>query len=490
MPEPTALIATLTESPSDERLHELAGLADILEVRADRVELDAERLRQGFPGRLLYTYRSRAEGGEGADGGDERHRRLAGAVDFDLVDLELRDLGETTRSAIPPERRLLSWHGTAESVEELAEVAERLVGESARWYKLVHQATASGPDRWPLIVLHQLGRDDLIAFAGGEVGGWTRLLSAHLGAPAVYATGNGPAGAPGQPSVEQLRRDSQWPLPSRIRDLYGIVGCPVRHSLSPYIHNRALRALDLPALYLAFHVENFGDFWLEVVEEGGFTEAGCALRGLSVTAPDKRIAMAVAGATSPLAERIASANTLVYRDGVWEADSTDAEGVLGPLRRRQLSVRGRRCAVLGAGGAGRAAAFALAGAGGEVTLFNRGSERGERAGQLLELPWAPLESFDPSGWHLIVHATPVGRQPGDPLPCDPAAVRDDAVAIDLLYLRRRPSAWVAALRERGVTAVDGREALLFQAIPQFAAMTGHEVPAELVGELLDELSRL
>ena len=94
-----------------------------------------------------------------------------------------------------------------------------------------------------------------------------------------------------------------------------------------------------------------------------------------MTAPDKLIAIAVAGATSPVSERIGSANTLVRRQGVWEADSTDPEGVLGPLRRREIVVRGRRAAVLGAGGAGRVAAWALSEAGAEVTLFNRSAGR-------------------------------------------------------------------------------------------------------------------
>ncbi len=238
---------------------------------------------------------------------------------------------------------------------------------------------------------------------------------------------------------------------------------------------------------MPFHAENFGEFWLEFVEEGGLPEADASLRALSVTAPYKRVALAVAGAASPLAEKIRSANTLVCHDGVWEADSTDADGVLGPLLRRHLALRGMAAAVLGAGGAGRAAAHALAQAGLEVTLFNRGDERRKRAASDLELPCLRWEEFDASRFGLVVHATPLGRDPEDPLPCDPAGLPADGIGLDLVYRRGGPTPWVSALRDCGRVGIDGREVLLHQAIPQFAAMTGREMPSELVAELLEEM---
>ena len=489
MPSKTDIIASLTAAPAPERLRELDGVAEILEVRADLVpDLPAGRLRQDFGGRLLYTLRSREEGGEGSSDASARRRKLvAAAREFDLVDLEHRDLEEETLGAIPPEQRLISWHGRPESPEELGDAARDSLSIPAWRYKLVTFVEQSGPDRWPLILLKQSARDDLIAFAAGETGTWTRLVAPHLGSPAVFASGHGPPAAAGQLTVERLIHDYRWPLAGPLRWLFGVVGNPVLESLSPYIHNRALRALDLPGLYLPFHVKHFGEFWLEVVEEGGFTEAGCSLRGLSVTAPSKRIAMAVAGATSPLVELIRSANTLVFRDGVWEADSTDAEGVLGPLRHHGISVRGRRCAVLGAGGAGRAAAYAVSSAGAEVVLYNRGQKRREEAVEALGLPCEPWEDLDPERFDLIVHATPLGRKRGDPLPCDPARLADDVVAIDLVYVRGHSTPWIRAVRECGGVGIDGHEVLLHQAVPQFAAMTGREMPADLVVELLAEM---
>jgi len=485
----TIVIASLTSAPEAERLAALAGEAHVLEVRADLFSPpDVDWLRRHFPGRLLFTLRSVAEGGTDRRPAADRHALLtAAAADWDLVDLELRDVDAGTLDLVPAGKRVLSWHGAPESFEELQSVAARMLAFEAHWYKLVNWVDRSGPDRWPLVLLHGLGRDDVIAFGGGEIGSWTRVMAPVLGSPAIFVAAGPRPAAPGQFPIERLAIDFCWPLPTEVRALFGVVGRPVAHSLSPYLFNRALRRLDMPALYVPFHVEKFGEFWLEVVEEGGFVEAGCPLRGLSVTAPNKRIAMAVAGATSPLVDRICSANTMVFRDGVWEADSTDPEGVLGPLRRRKIVVRGRRAAVLGAGGAGRAAAWALKDAGAEVTLFNRDPERGALAARELGIACRPWNALDPAQFGVILQATSLGRSDDEPLPCDVSRLPADAVGFDLVYRRHEPTPWVAALRASGRVAIDGREALLHQALPQFAAMTDRSMPSDLVAEFLAEM---
>lgn len=483
---PATVIASLTAAPDAARLERLRGAADVLEVRADLFEApDVDWLRQHHPGRLLYTLRSDGEGGRCRRSASERRELLINAAaTYDLVDLETRDVEGGVHEEITPSKRLLSWHGRPEALDDLKEVAARLLEHEASWYKVVSWVDRSGPERWPLMLLRSLGRDDVIAFGAGRIGAWTRLVAPLLGSPAIFAAGGPRPAAAGQPPVERLSEDYCWP-PGPVESLFGVVGRPVSHSLSPRIFNRALRHLGLPALYVPFHVEKFGEFWLEVVEESTGDE-GPALTGLSVTAPDKLIAIAVAGATSPLAERIGSANTLVRRDGVWEADSTDPEGVLGPLRRRDIVVRGRRAAVLGAGGAGRAAAWALSDAGAEVTMFNRSAERSAEVSRDLDLDCLAWKAFDPSQYGVVVHATPLGRDDKDPLPCSVSVMRHDAIGLDLVYRRDRPTPWVAALREQGRVGVDGREVLLCQALPQFAAMTGRTMPDALVAELLSE----
>ncbi len=485
--ERAVLVATVARPPAPQAIAALGTEADVLEVRSDLVgDLPPPWLRAQFPGRLLYTLRSAAEGGAGEDAPPARRQRLAwaAAAGYDLVDLEARrDLHPDLLADLPPTRRLLSWHGGWCELPELAARAERMLEVPAAYYKLVTEAEAHGQELTPLALLQALGRRDVIAFAAGELGGWTRLLAPRLGAPVVYAAADAPA-APGQPSLARLREDYGLPELPPLRFVCGVVGHPVEHSLSPRLHNRAYREGGIEALYLPFHVEHFGDFWLEVVESGALGELGFPLRGLSVTSPYKTTALALAGAASPLAGYVGSANTLVAREGVWEAESTDGEGVLGPLRRRQIALDGSQAAVLGAGAAGRAAAVALARAGAQVMLVNRDPARLERAVAELRLPGRSWEDFDPAGYDLLVHATPLGRRPGDPLPLDPARLGPEAILVDLSYLRSGPTPLVEAVRAAGRRAVDGREVLLYQAVPQFELMTGRPMPIELARRLL------
>jgi 3-dehydroquinate dehydratase/shikimate dehydrogenase len=485
MADRALLVGSLTTDPGVERIGEEV---DILEVRGDLVgDLDPERLRGEFGGRLLYTLRSREEGGRGPDGGNEREQRLVSAGErFDLVDLEAeRDLGPGILARIPPEKRIVSWHGPAVTLPALRTHFEQVAREPAAFYKLVSEVDRPQQGLASLALLRTLERADVIAFASGVAGTWTRLLAPRLGAAVVFGSvGRRPA-APGQLSIDQLRIDYGLPKLRPVEVLYGVVGNPVSHSLSPRLHNRMYRESGLDYLYLPFEVPVFGDFWLDVVEGGSLRELGFPLVGLSVTAPFKEIALAVAGAASPLADHIGSANTLVRRGGVWAAESTDPQGILGPLAARGVEIAGKPAAVIGAGGAGRSAAFGLAVEQAEVTLVNRGVERGRRAARELGVAFSSLAEFDPGAFELIVNATPLGSGLEGELPFAPAALSGDCIVADLAYLPDGPTPLVSAARDQGKLAIDGREALLYQALQQFQLMTGAEMSPPLARETLE-----
>jgi 3-dehydroquinate dehydratase/shikimate dehydrogenase len=496
-PGAASLVATLTTPLTPEIAAGLGGV-EWLEVRADLLgDLDPEPLRRLFPGKLLYTLRSRAEGGAFEGSPERRKRRLLAAADrYDRVDLEAaRDLAPDLLTAVPPERRLVSWHGPPSDLEGLSATFSRMAAAGAALYKLVPGAVQPGDALAPLLLLHALRRADVVAFAGGAAGAWTRLVAPRLGAPVVFGAADDPPGAPGQPSIGALREDYGLPALPPVAELFGVVGNPVGHSLSPRLHNGAYRELGIPALYLPFQTESFGDFWLEVVEEGVLDTLGLPLHGLSITAPFKAAALAVGGAESPLAGLTGGANTLVLREGVWEAESTDPEGVVEPLRERRIEIAGRRAAVVGAGSAGRAAAVGLAHAGAEVTIFNRGAERREQAAAELALPALPLADLAPADFDLLVNATPLGRaarKDDEPLPFPVDALRPGAVVIDLVYrsqpsqsgLEQGPTPLLAAAAARGAVTVEGREVLLAQARGQFRMMTGQGLPSPLARRLL------
>ena len=483
-PARALLVATVTSLPDGSFNPVVSDLEDVgwLEIRADLVgDLDAARLARLFPGKLLYTLRSRAEGGA-FEGSPERRRKrlMEAAARYDLVDLEVvRDLTPEVLKAIPAEKRVISWHGTAAGVDGLKTTFERMAAFPAVLYKLVPTASQSGDELAVLQFLHSLGRKDVIAFAAGPCGAWTRFVAPRLGAPVVYGMLGEVPGAPGQISIARLRRDYCLPDLPPVQALFGLAGNPVTHSLSPRIHNTAYRALGIPAVYLPFHTDSFGDFWLEVVEGGSLEAIGLPVRGLSVTAPFKESALAMAGAESPLAGLIGAANTLVWNQGVWEAEATDPDGVVLPLRDRGIDLSRLEAAVVGAGGAGRSAAAGLMKAGAAVTLFNRTPERGRSSADHLKVAFLPLSDLNPSRFDLLVNATSLGRGEDDPLPFDVERLRPGAVVIDLVYLLDRPTRLLVEAAARGAVAIDGREVLVDQARGQFRMMTGQELPMDL-----------
>ncbi len=273
--------------------------------------------------------------------------------------------------------------------------------------------------------------------------------------------------------------------------LAGVIGDPIGHSLSPAIHNAALRHDGRNAVYLA----------MRVVRE----ELAGALRGLralgavgvNVTIPHKVDALGLADRRSAAAERIGAANTLVWRSGsegpVLEAHNTDPVGVLEALADLGLEVSGGAFLLLGAGGAGRAAAWALAGAGaGKVLVANRSPERSaDLVGGLRQegfpaeaVEWASREERL-SGVEAVVNATSVGMgAETSPLGADAlagAAVGRCRVVLDLVYGRGETSL-VTVARGAGLRAADGVGVLVHQAAAAYELFWDAPAPLDVIVE--------
>lgn len=247
----------------------------------------------------------------------------------------------------------------------------------------------------------------------------------------------------------------------------GIVGNPVAHSLSPVIHNAWIEAAGLDAAYVAFAPKDpFGFDTLVAAGRAGL------LSGVNVTAPFKEQAFALADTASETARDSRSANILVFRDGRVLADSTDGLGLLRALKQQapNLSLAGSPVVMLGAGGAARAAAATLAGAGALVRIVNRTRDRAEALAADLGGPVSVAEG--PSAFEgaaLVVNALSV-RPEIDLSALDPATA-----VMDMTY---RPviSAFLQAARDAGLVTVDGLAMLIGQAGPSFEAIFGTPPP--------------
>jgi 3-dehydroquinate dehydratase / shikimate dehydrogenase len=476
------IVATLMKPPeyAGEELLSLPITVKWLQVRADVVgDIDLDWLRAHFDGKLIYTLRSREEHGGFAGAAKQRQQRLLKAAeDYDLIDLEgARDLAPELLEAIPPSKRLISWRGAATDSSTLKQRLEKFSETEARIYKLVSIGARPGDELAALLFLKLAGRPNLIAYTTGKHCLWSRLVAFHLGMPMIFATIGSQPDFPWEPTVLQLIEDYNLPQLTPFREIYGIVGDPVQHSLSPRLHNAAYRALGYPALFVPFPAESFGDFWGRVVEKGALESLGIYMRGFTVASPHKETALNEAAASSPMAQRSASTNIFVRKNRVWKADTTDPEGVIEGVSRRGIGLSGKKAAVVGCGGSGRAIAAALDQVGAVVTLVNRGVERGMRAHRLLGLPFVPLSEFTVDGYSLIVNATPVGRNSPD-LPFKLNGLSQDAVVVDLVY-GSQITPLIAAAQAQGRITIDGREVLYLQARRQFHLMTDQEMPADL-----------
>jgi 3-dehydroquinate dehydratase/shikimate dehydrogenase len=405
------------------------------------------------------------------------------ARQYDLVELEgSRDLSQRLLAKIPVQRRLISWHGPASDLPGLEARFTQLSSAPASIYKLVVTADKLGDELTSLRLLKSLGRSDTIAYSTGPLGFWTRLVALHLGMPVIFGlVPNGPI-LPTEPTVHKLIEDYGLPALRPLKELYGIIGNPVFHSLSPRLHNAAYQAMKYPALYVPLHVESFTEFWQEAIQSGALDSLDLPIIGLTVASPHKEAALLMAETISPVARRAESANILVRKDDWWKADTTDPEVVSLARRQRSMQMRHKRVAVIGCGGAGRAIAAAFDQSGAEVTLVNRGAERGQHAAHLLGLPYVPLLGFNAEGYDILVNATPVGRD-DDETPFKVEELDEGVMVVDLAY-GSRPTPLVVNALAHARAVIDGREVLLAQVRLQFQMMTGKEMPLRLMRERL------
>lgn len=252
-----------------------------------------------------------------------------------------------------------------------------------------------------------------------------------------------------------------------------MIGHPVRHSLSPVVHNAAFEAAGLDWAYLAFDVApGAAGRALEGMRAMG-------IEGLSVTTPHKDDVARLVDRRSATAERLEAVNTVVNRAGELVGENTDGQGFVDAVRLDHgFDSAGQRCVVRGSGGAARAIVLALAGAGAAeiVVVPGRAVAKAAAAAALAGAAGRVGEAADAAGAALVVNATTLGMaaSPAD-LPLDPRLLGPGQLVVDIVY---PTTPFVAAARERGASAASGLGMLLHQAAGAFRLWTGQEPSLE------------
>ena len=473
MREPQVCV-TVTGRTMEElrRARDLAEGADLVEVRLDGVERpDAAGALDGRLKPTIVTCRPKWEGGT-FDGSEEERRLIletASAAGAEFVDVE-------SQSSFAPflirSRRgrgvVLSMHAFGALPSDLEQRAAAMRSTGAEVIKIAVE-TRRLADLLPLFDVASAARDDdgacsHVLIGMGAPGVPSRVLASRLCNRWTYA---GSGVAPGQLPASQLLGDFRF---RRIRPdaaLYGVVGSPVGHSRSPAMHNAGFAALGLNAAYVPLETEDADDFVR-------FARA-MELRGASITAPLKVALMGHVDEIEPLARRVGAINTLVVRNGRWVGANTDVHGFLHPLAGR-IALKGVRAVVLGAGGAARGVAIALADQGARVTICAR---RPEAAREIADLVGGTAGAIPPraGSWDVLVNATPVGSavDPRSPLAGAPL---DGEMVFDLVYAPAE-TRLLADARGAGCLTIGGLEMLVAQAERQFELWTGQRPPAGL-----------
>lgn len=402
---------------------------------------------------------------------------------------------------------VLSLHDFAGRPADLTRRLLRLADlDFARVHKIAFRAR-SLRDNLELFELTRAVQKPTIALGMGEFGLMSRVLAPKFSGFATFASlRREDATAPGQPTLRELINRYRFKAITPSTALYGVVGWPVAHSLSPAVHNAAFEALEQDAVYLPLPVAasddpeaSYGSLKATLLSLLG--EPALTLRGLSVTIPHKvrlvRLAREEGWALGEGVEAIGAANTLVVGgDGATRLENTDATAVRDLVQQRLPGRHDLRIAVIGAGGMARAVAWALAPLASHIVICNRSPGRAQAlAAELAGHIAAPLASASlselPTDADLYAQCTPVGMA-GGPAP-QGGAIPDSLVkalprgtcVLETVY-RADGTPLARSARRRGLEVIDGQAVFVEQAARQSELFTGRPAPVQLIRRTAEE----
>lgn len=502
--------------------------ADLVEWRVDALptaEGDAaaaiRRLVKESPIPCIVTCRSAEEGGRYDGREADRLAFLESVAQLDdpprFIDVELASwpyanrLRDILQSKLDhPPGLILSAHDFEGRPRDLLQRLERMAEEPlCRVIKLAWRAKSLRDNLEAFELLAQRP-GPMIALCMGPFGLPSRLLAPKFNGFLTFAAlDEDAASAPGQPTLDELLAGDRFRQIGRATGVYGVIGWPVAHSLSPVLHNAGFASVEHDGVYLPLPVPPEYEHFKATV--GAFIdEPGLDFRGASVTIPHKtnllRFVAERGGRIDPLTEAIGAANTLIVGSaGRLEARNTDAPAAANALAEAYddglAGLRDQRVAILGTGGAARAIAIALLDAGAKIALFNREKAKADRlADELrekataLELPGTIAggkpDALDCGCFDVFINATPVGMAGGPDAEGNPlesiagraVELADSVVVFDTVYTPVRTPLIIAAERV-GARAVTGERMFFAQAALQFEAWTGKKLPEEMLKSL-------
>ncbi len=471
----------LTGKTIQENLEQLAKnrpYIDLCELRVDLLDSSEYSHLATFPQEanlpVILTCRRKADGGEYQGSEKERVALLEEALEgeFTYIDLEI-DLKRASleqKAAAKGVRVIRSLHDfdsiPSDIFHRMAKIAAK--GEIPKVAVMVNSVG-------DLITLFRAKEElaeveEKIVVGMGEFGLPSRILYKRAGSLLTYCS-EGEA-APGQINAQMMKELYRADRVNDNTKIFGVIGNPVLHSLSPLIQNRGFHEINFNAIYLPFPVDAVRSFFIlaEMLKITGF----------SVTVPHKQSVLPYLGKITREVKQIGSCNTVVRSKNLWKGTNTDYYGFVAPLIGEIDSKDIQSALVVGAGGAARAVVWALRNHGCKVTIVNRDRERAKKLANETMSSWDSLENAPLyTEVDLIVQTTPLGMAPFegiDPIPN--YKLQRGQIVYELIY-RPHYTPLLKRAQESGCRLLFGIDMLLRQGKLQFESFSGYHYPKRL-----------
>jgi 3-dehydroquinate dehydratase/shikimate dehydrogenase len=399
----------------------------------------------------------------------------AGEAGFHLIDLEIESAeslkkGELEKLRAAGAALLISHHDFA-ATKDLDGVYARIQKFEPDFVKIVPTAKTLSDNVTLIRFIERISDDtNIVGICMGDAGIISRVLGLRAGGAFTFAAASsGAETGPGQIDARKLIDVYRIDQVDAATKVYGVVGNPVKSSLSPLMLNTAFRRETLNAVYLALQTTKLPDL-LKLIDE-------IPIQGLSVTMPFKQEIMAHLEKTDPLSTKIGACNTILRApDGKLYGFNTDVAGIVGPIEKR-MPLRGAKVLVLGAGGAARAAVFGLRDRGAEVFILNRTPETAQKLARQAGAKTIKREALTKTTFDVIVNATPVGMAGQKAAPLLEAKEMNAKLVFDLVY-NPLETPLLRMARQKGIAIITGVEMFVQQGARQFEIWTGKPAPEE------------
>ena len=463
--------------------------ADIVELRIDYIPelqnaeacIEESLKRKTKP--VIITNRPEREGGKFNGSEQDRLRLLQKAIDLgaDYVDVEYDSIKQITRRN--SSKIIISHHNFKETPHNISKIYDDICQHNPDIVKIVTYANDI-TDNIRIFELLESAKVPTISFCMGELGYISRILTSKFGGFLAFASlEKGKESAPGQLTVNELSKIYHFKEINKETKLYGIIGNPVSHSMSPAIHNASFIEKGLNNVYVPLKIANIGTFMKECRRMD--------FQGFSVTIPHKESVLPFLDNIDHTARKIGAINTIVNQDGILTGYNTDCmAAIMGlecSLKETNDTLSNKKISIIGAGGAARAVAFGLKEKGCDITIFNRTIERAEKLSHDVKCRFERFEELYKLDSDILINTTPIGMFPDiDQTPIPKNILKEAMIVFDAIY-NPVETRLLRDAKEKGCHTVNGLSMFINQAAEQFRLWTNIDPPVELMTNIVKEI---